>query len=597
MSRMILLALVVVGCGNSEPVEPEHPSADPPPSWGVPLTGGTMLVTRDGRRAVISDPDRDRIATVDLASGQVVADIALTAGDEPGRLVEDGAGRIHVALRRGGALVTVPDPASGQGLVRRPVCSEPRGVAYDPVTDQLHVACTGGELVSFAASGGDATRRLQLDRDLRDVVVSGTDLIVTRFRTAEVLTIDAHGAVVDRAAPPIVKRPGTSVGFDGPSPPLPQPPLVDAVPAVAWRTIALPDGRMLMTHQRQIKSPLGMMQGGYGGGCGTGLVESAITVVQPGSAPVAVAPFVNGALPIDIAVTRSMDAIAAISAGSKLVTIAYPTALSALDTDGCSRGDSPIAFSDELGTPSSVAFASSGALLVYYPEVPALVVRSSVAPGATATTIMLPGELGYDSGRALFHTQTNLGIACASCHPEGRDDGLVWDFAEIGLRRTQSLAGHILRRAPYHWGADMADLDQLMDDVFSNRMAGGLISRSARRSLGPWLDRIPAPVATPIDPAASARGKQLFESAELACTTCHAGELLTNNQRFDVSTGGTFKVPSLLGVGARAPYLHDGCAATLADRFGPCGGGDLHGHTSALTAPQLADLIAYLEAI
>jgi hypothetical protein len=43
--------------------------------------------------------------------------------------------------------------------------------------------------------------------------------------------------------------------------------------------------------------------------------------------------------------------------------------------------------------------------------------------------------------------------------------------------------------------------------------------------------------------------------------------------------------------------MHDGCAPTLADRFGACGGGDRHGHTSQLTADQVADLVAYLDSL
>jgi hypothetical protein len=43
--------------------------------------------------------------------------------------------------------------------------------------------------------------------------------------------------------------------------------------------------------------------------------------------------------------------------------------------------------------------------------------------------------------------------------------------------------------------------------------------------------------------------------------------------------------------------MHDGCATTLADRFGACGGGDKHGHTSQLTAAQVADLVAYLDSL
>jgi len=45
--------------------------------------------------------------------------------------------------------------------------------------------------------------------------------------------------------------------------------------------------------------------------------------------------------------------------------------------------------------------------------------------------------------------------------------------------------------------------------------------------------------------------------------------------------------------------MHDGCAPTLADRFGSgsCGGGDQHGVTSNLTRAQLADLTAYLTSL
>ena len=602
MSRLTSLLLVfAAACGTSGP-EPEivHPPTNPPPPWGVPLTGGTMLITRDGHHAVIADPDRDRIVKVDLTTRETVAEIALSPGDEPGRLVEDSAGRIHVALRRGGALITLSDPRPASGMVRRAVCSEPRGVAYDAATDQVHVACATGELVSFAAAGGDATRRLRLDRDLRDVVVSGDRLIVTRFRTAELLTIDATGAVVGRVTPPIVKR---ARGFGVPLPPSTTGdpdafPTVDAIAEVAWRTIALPDGRLLVSHQRQLQMELAMSTGGYGGGCGDGPVESSIAVVTPGQDPVPAVSLAHGALPIDIAVDRGGTAIATISAGSQVVNQAPASALANRDGGECPlpAPEFESTFVDGLGIPSSVAFAGDGALVVFYPEAPALVVHP--AGNAIPTTIALSGGLGYDAGRAMFHTQTALGIACASCHPEGRDDGRVWEFAQIGLRRTQSLAGHVLRRAPYHWSGDLPDLDRLMDDVFTNRMFGGAVTHSERVSLGPWLDRIPAPAAPPaLDPAAVARGQQLFESSAAACTTCHAGELLTNNQRFDVATGGVFKVPSLIGVGARPPYLHDGCAATLADRFAGCGGGDQHGHTAALTAPEVADLVAYLDSL
>ena len=57
------------------------------------------------------------------------------------------------------------------------------------------------------------------------------------------------------------------------------------------------------------------------------------------------------------------------------------------------------------------------------------------------------------------------------------------------------------------------------------------------------------------------------------------------------------QVPSLLGLAVRAPYMHDGCAETLRDRFDACGGGEAHGHTAHLSEQQLSDLIAFLASI
>jgi hypothetical protein len=52
-----------------------------------------------------------------------------------------------------------------------------------------------------------------------------------------------------------------------------------------------------------------------------------------------------------------------------------------------------------------------------------------------------------------------------------------------------------------------------------------------------------------------------------------------------------------VGVAARAPFMHDGCAATLTQRFDPSCGGSAHGNVSGLGAGDIADLVAYLETL
>jgi len=57
-----------------------------------------------------------------------------------------------------------------------------------------------------------------------------------------------------------------------------------------------------------------------------------------------------------------------------------------------------------------------------------------------------------------------------------------------------------------------------------------------------------------------------------------------------------FQVPPLVGVGWRTPLMHNGCAATLADRFGVCSTAG-HGTTAQLSSANLSDLTAYLESL
>jgi hypothetical protein len=610
----IAIAIFAVSCGPSG-----SPPGDDPPSWGVPISGGNLLVTADNSHAFVADPDRDRVLDVDLTS-QATVEIPLTAGDEPGRLVEDAAGRVHVALRRGGALVTIQ---GDQVIARRALCAEPRGLAYEAATDLVHVACSTGELVSLPAAGGAATRNVFVDRDLRDVLVRNGTLYVTRFRSAQLLQLDDTGAIVARVTPPTVQRIdfGNEDGGGDPVDDGSDDGAVDAIAAVAWRTIALPDGTFMMSHQRQLQTILStVVHGGYGaGGCG-GPVEPDLSIIDGSNSITPMIPIDGDALPVDLAINTDGSELAVVYAAGQVTvrvgmsaimpdTGAPMTVICPDNVDPGTGGDgggpaSPVVvasgtgtpITDGLGAPTSVAYAANNQILIYYPELPGLAIHGE---DGTTQIITLPGDVGYDAGRTLFHTQTPSGLACASCHPEARDDGLIWDFDTEGVRRTQNVAGSIMDRAPYHWSGDELTLPNLMDDVFSNRMGGAMPTDSQHRMLGPWLNRVPAPAPlADVDPAAAARGQTLFQSADVGCTTCHTGALMSTKALVNVGTGGTFKVPSLIGVSGRAPYMHTGCAATLLDRFTPsCGGGDTHGHTSQLTSDQLSDLVAYLETL
>ncbi|MGK3997416.1 c-type cytochrome [Sorangium sp. So ce1024] len=581
-----------VGGGGFVDDLPFEVSPVPPP----PISGGTLLVTADKTLAVAADPDRDRVSLVDLVTGEVEPDLAqLRAGDEPGRVIEGAPGTAHVALRRGGAVVTI-DLATRE-MHRRAVCPAPRGLAYDEATDLLHVACAGGELVSLSSDlEAPPVRTLRLERDLRDVVVEGDALLVSRFRSPELLVVAPDGAVVERVKPPRYVQPRSGREFE---------------PAVAWRMVPLPEGGVAMVHQRGLVDPIEIgdtPQNSYAGfDCGTVVIQPAVTVMRPvpSEANPAPAPPVAGVgglgfgvLPVDIAISPDGFRGAILMAGTRTVLETPLHVLEETESRDCTPlGDQRVV--SVPGEPVAVAYDEASNLLVQLREPPS-VVRLAALTGGHVATFLLPGERRVDTGHALFHGIgiSPMSIACASCHPEGLDDGRAWSFSPIGVRRTQSIAGGISATAPLHWDGDMADLGAIMSEVFVRRMGGQPQSDERVAMFAAWLDTIkPLPLSAPADEDAVRRGEALFNDQTVGCASCHAGEKLTDNRTVDVGTGKAFQVPSLRGLAARAPYMHDGCAATLHDRFGPCGGGDKHGVTSTLTPAQIDDLVAYLETL
>jgi cytochrome c peroxidase len=124
------------------------------------------------------------------------------------------------------------------------------------------------------------------------------------------------------------------------------------------------------------------------------------------------------------------------------------------------------------------------------------------------------------------------------------------------------------------------------------------VTPEQRGALRDWIDTVPKQLtADSLDADAVERGRVLFEDKTVACATCHSGDDYSDNLPHDVGTGAAFITPSLVGVNTRAPLFHDGCAPTLAARFGPCGGYDAHGVTSHLSAEQRADLVAFMQSL
>jgi cytochrome c peroxidase len=293
-----------------------------------------------------------------------------------------------------------------------------------------------------------------------------------------------------------------------------------------------------------------------------------------------------GVLPVDVALSPDGSTTAVVAPGNAFV---HQMAKLFLLPGGASQT------LDDNAQPIAVAFDAANHVLVQERE-PAQLRLLNLPGGDSLALITLSSISRDDTGHDVFHTQAGGRIACASCHPEGGDDGHIWILDEQ-LRRTPSLRGTVAGTAPYHWPGDMADLSALVDDVYTRRMSGASLAGDQMSALQSWVRTIPAPPApTWVDSSAARRGLALFNRSDVACATCHSGPKLTNNATVDVGTGGRFQVPPLVGVGWRTPLLHDGCAASIKDRFGHCGS-PTHGSTASLTAQDVTDLTAYLETL
>jgi hypothetical protein len=565
------------------PAPPSAPAFDPTaftaqPMVSVPLLGGTMVALPGLGGVLAADPDGDRLVRVP-ESGPAIA-IPLSGGDRPFRIAVEGD-RAWVTLRGPGAVVEI-DLALLQVTRRTTVCPEPRGLAR--TGDRLAVACAGGELVLLDDSGA-IVQAARLDADLRDVVARDDALLVSRFRFGEVLTVDPTTLAVTDVI---------SLGRNA---------------RMVWRMRDTAKGVLALYDETSTEpigpdtNPFNSDSSPYGGGdtsCGTGTHVAAIGRIDDAGFEEPWG-FVDGAVvPVDF-------------------DVAADGALWVANGGGGGAGSGELLEVTEnladpsvsCTTPTSVALpgealASSVVLLADEPWVQTQG-AAAIRRGAGGSRVLwTSGEADHapDAPFPMFHRDAGAGVACASCHPEGQDDGNVWTFldgvsgtAEAGRRRTLPLAGDLLDRAPYHWMGELPLPGDLMRSTFVAGMGGSEVSARTTTELFSWLhDLRPVRRAPGAAPAILAQGEATFYAQ--GCDSCHAGPLGTDNQIVSVRAGELAKTPALVGLGMRSAWMHDGCASSIEARLtgeDACTGGAQHGDLSGLDAAQIQALAAWLE--
>ena len=212
-------------------------------------------------------------------------------------------------------------------------------------------------------------------------------------------------------------------------------------------------------------------------------------------------------------------------------------------------------------------------------------------------------------GERLFHDATisrQGWQSCASCHPDGRADGLNWDLLNDGIgnpKNTKSLVWSHQTPPAMSTGARTsaaqavrAGLRHILFAVPDEAQAQAIEAylRSLRPVRSPYL--ADGALAAPIK-----RGQRLFEDPQVGCAVCHPAPLFTDLKAHAVGTAGRgeapgtrFDPPTLAECWRTAPYLHDGSAATLYEVLKTRNPEDRHGNTSHLNARELGDLAVYV---
>ncbi|AGP42007.1 hypothetical protein [Sorangium cellulosum] len=679
------------GAGSTPPPSCARRAPAPAPAPLDPThTGsGVALAELDGRTlAFVADEDDRALHTVDLDARAALARTPLAG--RPAQVIVLGDGRVVASLRDRGLLEVLEPTGAAAPLARRclvPVAREPVGLAMTPDRATLLVASRWEPaLTSFATDDLRRIGELPLARDPTAVVASadGQRALVAHAVGGRISAVALAGGGAPTAARELStdgvewqRRPVLSKKAWAPRPM----PSAMARSAPAGLEELLPtDAPAPVRVERRgsqgfalaraasgaVFAPIALVEpgrdassggsGGYGAARAQTVIHHIAVVDAAGERadvpPVSTHLGTQGCqLPRAAAIAPAEEVLLVACLGRDEV-IAYDAraaipgqpgaAASARDRElyRARVGFGPTAIAVDGARGRAVVFTRFDGELTILPAVraPASAVISGPSKELSGElpVVVLPRASRLDEQRAegqrLFHAAGERriafdGRACASCHPDGRDDALTWSTPE-GPRQTPVLMGRLVGTAPYGWLGDKKDLEGHFARTLS-RLGGAGLTAGERDAIFAYLRAMEPPdgaadltaeeraalvapspagaegagaIAAGARAALAARGEALFHAREAGCSSCHLGdELTTDGARHDVRSATRFEAvrafdtPSLRFVGRSAPYYHDGRYPTLLALLQGVDGS--MGHTAHLSAEDRRALVAYLESL
>ncbi len=606
------------------------------PSFAAAARGSSVVL--DGERLVawVADADNRAVHRVDLRSREVHT---TELPGRPEQIARVGDAGLAVTLREKNqvALYAIEDQdAPGGGALElravAEVAPDPYGLAVSPRGEILVTSGWGHTVTSLAADTLERRFELDVAREPRTVVVSpdGSRAFVTHMIGGKITVITLDGEepaafAMEGLGGRFKNRLDNAMGAG----------TLHPTASLAFAAALSPSGaRLFVPHtiEQNGADTTRSIPSAYGGvpveeettfasvavfatdrGEVLGAAPSGAHPVD-GLLPIAVDPSLGFAVAPEPAGCR--QARGAVIAGDALLVASQGTnQIIELDARALDPATAVRRVFAAGEGPSGIDADEATGVAITWNQISHDVTVVHLASGAAERIPVSDDPLTADvaAGRRLFYTErdrriTRDGRACAGCHPEGRDDGVVWKLG-AGPRQTPMLVGR-LATGPYGWLGKHDKLEENMRETMSRLGGTGLTEKELHQLATFVREGLVAPNKAPRPDSATdaeadrlvARGNELFHSGEVGCSSCHtpghemsdrAVHIVGTRSKSDTTDG--YRTPPLVFVGGTAPYYHDGryptLEALLADNL------DRMGQTSQLPPEDLRALAAYLRTL
>ncbi|MGH8576885.1 MAG: PKD domain-containing protein, partial [Gammaproteobacteria bacterium] len=596
-----------------------HPLTARPPTV-------SMSIAYEGNRDRVwnVNPDNDTATVFDALTEIKVAEVAV--GRRPRSVAVAPDGRIWVANQQSASIsIIAPDTLQVVQTVDLPAASQPYGLVFDSAGSQAFVALESmGLLLRLAPTTGVETGRVTVGPNPRHLSVNadGSRVFVSRFitppvpgeATAAPNTSGRGGevVVVDSSSLAIVKTvvlqhsEATDSAASG-----------RGLPNYLGPAVIAPDGRSAWVPSKQDNIKRGTLRDGRQLTFETTLraISSRIDLASLAEDYPSRMDHDDSGVAGTALFNPTSDYLFVALEASREVAVIDPYGRHELMRFNVGRAPLGLALSSD-GSTLYVQNFMDRTVGVYDIEtlvqtgdtrVGLIKTYSTVAVENLPAQVLLGKQLFYDARDPRLARDRY--ISCAACHNDGGHDGRVWDLSGFGegLRNTISLRGHAgTAHGRLHWSSNFDEVQDFEQQIRGLAAGTGLMNDSdfnagtrsqpladPKAGSSADLDALAAYVASLNTFAPSPHrnadgtltadavaGGTVFQMKD--CAQCHSGSKLTDSVTssdtlHDIGTlkpssgrrlGDTLTgidTPTLRGVWASAPYLHDGSAPTLSD--------------------------------